>query len=193
MTTEIYESPGSVLNGLWKPFGRNVSRFLTRMGNDVIPIVGRVESEQAQQIYDDMFNKIGENATTVLGGPGAPSLVDGLGLFVTWKNDAAVAKAASLAPEFGLSLDPEFSGLIEPLALRMDPTPYEVPGVDTSKYAGTRGERLGTPIGAIGNSFDSIYGGMFYDRNWTPEDKTEVIPEKEKEDSEGKEEEEGNA
>ena len=75
----------------------------------------------------------------------------------------------------------------------MDPTPYEVPGVDTSKYAGTRGERLGTPIGAIGNSFDSIYGGMFYDRNWTPEDKTEVIPEKEKEDSEGKEEEEGNA
>lgn len=169
MTTETYDSPVEVLSGLWEPFGRNVSRFLARMGDQALPVVGRITEEDAERLYADMFQTVGDDATTVLGGPGAPSLVDGLGLFVVWKDDAAIQKAAELAPQYGISFDPEYSGLIEPLGLRGSPTPYEVPGVDTSKYAGTRGARTDTPVGAVGDSFDEIYGGMFYDRNWLPE------------------------
>ena len=59
MTTETYQSPIAVLDGLWKPFGKHVSRFLGYMGNDVMPVVGRVQNDEARQMmpYSSSWEK----------------------------------------------------------------------------------------------------------------------------------------
>ena len=171
MTTETYQSPIAVLDGLWKPFGKHVSRFLGYMGNDVMPVVGRVQNDEARQMYDAVFQQLGEEANTIFGSANGDILKDGLGVWVTWRDDDALNKALEVAADYGISLNPDSPNIIEPLGLRNNKTPYEIPGVDVSKYSGTRGSRLNTGVGAIGDMFDSTMGAMFYDRNWTPEDK----------------------
>ena len=171
MTTETYQSPIAVLDGLWKPFGRYVSRFLGYMGNDVMPVVGRVQNDEARQMYDAVFQQLGEEANTIFGSANGDILKDGLGVWVTWKDDAALNKALEVAADYGISLNPDSPNIIEPLGLRNNETPYEIPGVDVSKYSGTRGSQMNNGAGLVGDSFDSIMGAMFYDRNWTPEDK----------------------
>ena len=169
MTTEIYESPVDVLNGLWKPFGKNVSRFLSSVGEGALPVVGRMGADEARQVYDSVFQQFGEEASDIFGSPNANILEDGLGVWIAWKDDATLNRAVEIASDYGISLDPDSPNIIEPLGLRNSDTPYEVPGVDVSKYSGTRGSRLNTGVGAIGDMFDSTMGAMFYDRNWTPE------------------------
>jgi hypothetical protein len=169
VTSEIYESSIDVLNGLWKPFGRNVSRFLARMESDALPVVGRVQPDQARQIYDAVFKQFGEEANDIFGSSNANVLEDGLGVWISWKNDEALNRAVELAPDYGISLDPDMPNIIEPLGLRNNSTPYEIPGVDVSKYSGSRGSRMADGIGVVGNTMDSIMGALHYDRNWRPE------------------------
>ena len=172
MTTEIYESPVDILNGLWKPFGKNVSRFLARMGDRALPVIGRVQADEARQVYDAVFQQFGEKASDIFGSSNANVLEDGLGVWIAWKDDATLNKAVEIAADYGISLDPDSPNIIEPLGLRNSQTPYEIPGVDASKYSGTRGSRMNTGAGLVGDTFDSIMGALFYDRNWTPEDTT---------------------
>ena len=133
MTTEIYESPVNILNGLWKPFGKNVSRFLARMGDRALPVIGRVQADEARQVYDAVFQQFGEEASDIFGSSNANVLEDGLGVWIAWKDDATLKKAVEIAADFGISLDPDSPNFIEPLGLRNRETPYEIPGVDASK------------------------------------------------------------
>ena len=93
--------------------------------------------------------------------PAISPFPDGLGLFVVYTNAEAERNAIAKAADLGIGIDPQKPDQWEPLGLRADPTPYEIPGVNTNKYRLTTSRKT-SRMGAMNNMFDSLFGGLHY-------------------------------
>lgn len=157
-----------LMNGVWPPFAKQGSKLLAKLGPDALGVAGKISEEESQSIWDNLHGEFGEEVYEIMDSPGYNPMEDGFGIWVVYRTDEAEALAQKLAPSFGISIDPNNPNLMEPMGLRSNPTPFKVPdGVDPAKYQRTARSR--TRYGALNDVMEQIYGGVFYDPEWVPE------------------------
>jgi len=157
-----------LMNGVWPPLAQQGSKLLAKLGSDALGVAGKISEEESQSIWDNLHGEFGEEVYEIMDSPGYNPMEDGLGIWVVYRTDEAEALAQKLAPSFGISIDPNNPNLMEPMGLRSNPTPFKVPdGVDPAKYQRTARSR--TRYGALNDVMEQIYGGVFYDPKWVPE------------------------
>jgi len=156
-----YEGAVEVLNGLWKPFGDRAFGLINLLGSTVIPIRGKTTMEQEEDLFNALYDIHGEKTGFLMDHPAISPFPDGLGLFVVYTNAEAERNAIAKAADLGVGIDPQKPDQWEPLGLRADPTPYEIPGVNTHKYRLTTSRKT-SRMGAMNNMFDSLFGGLHY-------------------------------
>ena len=159
--TWAYEGSTQVLNGLWKPFGDRAFGLINLLGSTVIPIRGKTTMEQEEDLFNALYDIHGEKTGFLMDHPAISPFPDGLGLFVVYTNAEAERNAIAKAADLGIGIDPQKPDQWEPLGLRADPTPYEIPGVNTNKYRLTTSRKT-SRMGAMNNMFDSLFGGLHY-------------------------------
>ena len=156
-----YEGTVEVLNGLWKPFGDRAFGLINLLGSNVIPIRGKTTMEQEEDLFNAMYDIHGEKTGFLMDHPALSPFPDGLGLFVVYRSADAEREAIAAAADYGVGIDPQKPDQWEPLGLRADPTPYEIPGVNTQKYRLTTSRKT-SRMGAMNNMFDTLFGDFHY-------------------------------
>jgi len=153
-----------VLDNLWNPFGNNANKWLGEMQDGVVPVMGKSDPNDIKQMWDYLYARDGDDAHKIFLPSGYNPLEDGLGLYVIYENEEAEKKGKQTLGKYGLSA-PLVPNLIMPMGLTLDETPYEVPGVDTTKYnlGNTRTRRR---FDAMNEAFESIYSPVFYAPQW---------------------------
>jgi hypothetical protein len=152
--------------GLWQPFEQKVARLLLDYPKVSI-IRGKSTVEEETKIWDTLYSKYGAGTLDIMDPPDRSPFTDGLAVFVTYPNSSSERMFLAAAPRYGISINKRLPQVLEPLGLRATPTPYDIPGVDTSRFVRSRADqhRMQTLV----DGFESIYGQVHYG---TPDDET---------------------
>tara|TARA_B100000287_G_scaffold422648_1_gene464894 strand:- start:1102 stop:2385 length:1284 start_codon:yes stop_codon:yes gene_type:complete len=154
----------SVLDELWYPLGNNCNKWLGEMQNRCVPVFSKMDPEEVNQIWDYLYGMHGDEAYKIFAPSGANPLEDGVALYVIYENEEAQQEALEIMPEYGLSA-PIAPEMVTPMGLYLDVTPYEIPGVDTTKY--TRSNTITKRrFDAVNEAMENIYSPVFYSPEW---------------------------
>lgn len=150
------------LDGLWSPFGKNVQDFLIEMGEDTIPLFGKISLDDYSDLFNNLKGKWGGRINHLMDPPDQASLPFGLGFFLQYRNRDATAKAQQIASKFGISIDPNVPNIIEPMGLRNDPTPWNFSKVDTNKFKPRSNWGIPQHQVALNQAFEFHLGNLHY-------------------------------
>tara|TARA_B100000287_G_scaffold193761_1_gene182941 strand:- start:1422 stop:2795 length:1374 start_codon:yes stop_codon:yes gene_type:complete len=150
------------LDGLWSPYAKNVQDFLIEMGEDTIPLVGKISLSDYSDLYNNLKGKWGGRINHLMDPPEQASLPFGLGFFLQYRNRDAKDKAQRISSKYALSIDPNVPNIIEPMGLRNNPTPWNFSKVDTTKFTPRSNWGIPPHQVALNKAFEHYIGNLHY-------------------------------
>jgi len=139
------EDAQSILEGMWLPLGNNCNKWLGEMQNRCVPVFGKMDPEEINEMWDYLYGMHGDDAYKIFAPSGSNPLEDGVGLYVIYENEEAQEEGQKIMPEYGLSA-PIVPEMVTPMGLYLDT--FQTTEWCSRPYSNIIKKPLGTMLGS---------------------------------------------